>query len=315
MKSLLTLCICIVATVLKAQQLPDTVFAINLKQPAFEQKNRPTVFIDGAHYNLHQIQTGFLPLARLLQADGYSVQPIDSTITTAERLKNCDVLVIANALNPINIGNWVVPNPSAFTAQEIEIIEQWVTNGGSLLLIADHMPFGGAVQDLGKALGAEWLNGFSGAVGRTWPPNTFYTRNNTLKTWGTGLPQYSIDSVATFTGSAIKLPQGAEAILQFTTTDTAYMCDTAWRFVNAQKQSLEGYVQGGVYTHGKGTVAVFAEAAMFTAQLVNNGQLKVGFNSPKAPQNAHFVLNIFHYLARNKFDGYGKLKESIRQNQ
>ena len=37
---------------------------------------------------------------------------------------------------------------------------------------------------------------------------------------------------------------------------------------------------------------------MFTAQIVN-GQRAVGFNSPDAPQNARFILNLIRWMDGN----------------
>ena len=46
--------------------------------------------------------------------------------------------------------------------------------------------------------------------------------------------------------------------------------------------------------HGTGKVAVFGEAAMFTAQVNANGPM--GMNHPDAQQNAQFVFNVLHWL-------------------
>ena len=57
----------------------------------------------------------------------------------------------------------------------------------------------------------------------------------------------------------------------------------------------------------KAKVAMFGEAAMFTAQIVN-GNFPVGINSPAAPQNAQFVLNLVHWL--DGVDNYsGEIKK------
>ena len=40
------------------------------------------------------------------------------------------------------------------------MVTQWVKNGGSLFLIADHMPMAGAVQDLAAQFGFGFTNGF-----------------------------------------------------------------------------------------------------------------------------------------------------------
>jgi hypothetical protein len=65
-----------------------------------------------------------------------------------DKLKNARILIIANALNKLNTENWFLPTPSAFAPEEIRILHNWVKGGGSLFLIADHMPMGGAASDL-----------------------------------------------------------------------------------------------------------------------------------------------------------------------
>ncbi len=85
-------------------------------------------------------------------------------------------------------------------------------------------------------------------------------------------------------------------MLSFNATHWSLQPDTAWRFNTATpRKTLEGFHQGALLDFGKGKVAVFGEAAMFTAQIVNGG-MPVGFNSPDAPQNAQFILNVIHWL-------------------
>jgi hypothetical protein len=52
---------------------------------------------------------------------------------TAEALRSARVLVISNA-------NGEQDGTNAFSAEEIAAVRDWVTAGGSLLLIADHHP-------------------------------------------------------------------------------------------------------------------------------------------------------------------------------
>jgi hypothetical protein len=54
--------------------------------------------------------------------------------------------------------------------------------------------------------------------------------------------------------------------------------------------------QGAYKSNGKGKVAVFGEAAMFTAQLAGPEQRRIGMNSDLAPQNYKLVLNVIHWL-------------------
>ena len=73
----------------------------------------------------------------------------------------------------------------------------------------------------------------------------------------------------------------------------------AWEFDESTPTvSARGLLQGAVFTHGQGRVAVFGEAAMFTAQTsVSDGVVRqVGMSHPSATQNSQFVLNLIHWL-------------------
>jgi len=50
---------------------------------------------------------------------------------------------------------------SAFTEDEIDALVDWVENGGSMLLIADHFPFPGAVEALVARFGFQVDNGYN----------------------------------------------------------------------------------------------------------------------------------------------------------
>jgi hypothetical protein len=73
---------------------------------------------------------------------------------------------------------------------------------------------------------------------------------------------------------------------------------TAWRFSDTTtRASAEGMLQGATLRFGKGRVAVFGEAAMFSAQRAGPARLPMGMNAPSAGQNAQFLLNLMHWLA------------------
>ncbi len=281
------------------QQIQDSSFVFWIYQTAYKTGKGPVILIDEAHNNFHTLDGGFYALGKLLKQDGYRVKKLSSPIDSIELLKDCKILVIANSLNKVNVHNWVLPTPSAFTDLEIYNIKKWVENGNSLLLIADHMPFAGAAQKLGEEFGFEYLNGFAFTRKNVWPPSVFSLKNKTLAASPLvkGIKEYeNIDSVITFTGSAFEAPDSSIHILTFTRDNYSQQPDTAWRFTNnTPKQNLEGFDQGAVLKFGKGKVAVFGEAAMFTAQIIN-GDVKVGFNSDTAPQNAQFILNLIHWL-------------------
>ena len=290
-------------TVLQAQQVPDTTYSANISHPAYKQGKGPVICIDQAHFNMHTKNGGFIAFSKLLQQDGYRVNALSSLLNSSDALSQCRILVIANALDSSNLNKWILPTPSAFSDKEIATIKNWVENGGSLLLIADHMPFAGAAYKLGNAFGFEFLNGFAITRENSWPPSVFTLADKSLNespiTTGAKAPD-KINTVTTFTGSAFKSPQGAIPVLSFIEGNYALMPDTAWAFnAKTPRKNLVGYLQGAILDYGKGKVAVFGEAAMFTAQIVN-GQMKVGFNSDDAPKNVQFILNLLHWLDKEK---------------
>ena len=61
----------------------------------------------------------------------------------------------------------------------------------------------------------------------------------------------------------------------------------------------DGMMQGAVLLFGKGRVAIFGEAAMFSAQeQIRDGErFQMGMNSPNAAQNPQFLLNVMHWLS------------------
>ena len=199
-------------------------------------------------------------------------------------------------------GNWILPNPSAFSEAEIAIVMEWVREGGRLLLVADHMPFPGAVSNLATALGFTFRNGFAMPFERNFPTTTFTVDAGTLHenelTKGSEKEE-RVSSVATFTGSAFKIPDTATPILSFQDDHRSLEPDTAWRFNPTTPEiPLEGWYQGAYLRYGQGKVVVYGEAAMLTAQVAGEQKRKVGFNHPAANQNAQFVLNTIHWLGR-----------------
>lgn len=71
----------------------------------------------------------------------------------------------------------------------------------------------------------------------------------------------------------------------------------AWEFGPATPRiPAGGMLQGAAITAGRGRVAVFGEAAMFSAQVSAAVRRPTGMNVPDAAQNARFLLNVMHWL-------------------
>lgn len=294
---LLLLCV----TLSMAQPLVDTTFRVTVEQPRFKQGSGPKVLVDEGHNNLHKKEGGLFVFTRMMESDGAVVESNVKKFS-ADILDGYDILVIVNALHDSNVGNWQNPCPSAFTEEEIFAVVNFVKNGGSLLFVADHMPYGGAAQDMGKAFGVEWSNGFAIQPGKNWPPSFFTRESGMVKdspvtTEGEYLK--TINGIASFTGSVFKVPERAKPFMVYDDSHAVLVPDVAWQFSeNTKNFNSEGWVQGACLDYGKGRIVFLGEAAMITAQL--RGKTRIGMNSPEAPENAQLALNIFRYLAAQK---------------
>lgn len=300
---LLTLFCC--QRVTSAQQVPDAAFDPVVKQPVYAPGKGSLVLIDEAHHNFHTLSTRYGPFARVLSNDGYRVEA-NKTPFSAQGLTNAHLLVIANAIHESDTTEWVVPNPSAFTTAEVAAVKQWVEQGGSLLFIADHMPFPGAGQQLANAFGVTFYNGFASDTTAGLYPGSKKELDVFNRTAGTlanhpitnGRNQQEIiHQVATFTGQGFAAPSGATSLLTFNGAYTVLLPDTAWKFsAKTRRLPAKGLSQGAVLPVGKGRVAVFGEAAMFTAQRKGKDKIPFGLNAPDAPENLQFLLNLVHWL-------------------
>lgn len=72
----------------------------------------------------------------------------------------------------------------------------------------------------------------------------------------------------------------------------------AWEFSESTPRvSAANLLQGVLVRHGRGRVAAFGEAAMFSAQLAGPQQVPAGMNDPAAGQNYRFALNLMLWLS------------------
>ena len=288
---------------LMGQQVPDETFKPEIKSPAFESDKGPRIGIDSAHHNFHTATGRYQSFAKLLKRDGYQIVDFDTSFSE-ESLKTIDVLVISNPLNKRNVSDWSLPTPSAFKKEEISAVKSWVANGGSLFLIADHMPFPGAASDLAKAFGFTFSNGYAkpaqrktrGTFGDVFDQKTGLIDS---KITSGRSDSEKVTSVATFGGSAFKAPEGAIGIIQFGPKSVSRETRRAPGITpDAPTISIAGWYQGAALNFKKGRVIVFGEAAMFSAQLAGAKKRAMGMNAPNAKQNYQLLLNVIHWLTK-----------------
>ena len=283
---------------MNAQQVADTAYKPVIYDPAYESGKGSVVFIDEGHHNFHTKEGRYKAFSNLVERDGYVVEGYSGEFVTT-KLADGKILVISNALNEKNVKDWTLPNPSAFNASEIEIVRQWVSDGGSLFLIADHMPMAGAAMDLAAVFGFEFSNGFVFDTASR-GPIFFKVQDGTLIesriTKGRN-DHERVGQIVTFTGQAFKLPKDATPILVFDDRYVNFLPDTAWAFRESTPRfNAEGWSQGAYMHYGKGRVVVFGEAAMFSAQLAGPDKAKAGMNHEVAKENFQLLLNIIHWL-------------------
>jgi hypothetical protein len=262
------------------------------------ETRRPRVLIDAAHHNFHTAEGRYAPLARLLQESGFAVHSATGPITP-QLLQTTDILVVANALHTSNVDRWELPVAPAFSAEETGLLTAWVENGGSLLLIADHFPFPGAIADLAANFGFRLFNGFAIRADVA-AEDVFDLDLGSLRPHkqitGADL-KTPVTQIAAFTGSAFEAPTEAQPLMVLGKDYELWLTSRAWEFrADTPRRSANGLLQGATHSHGKGRVAVFAEAAMFTSQSTPDGQTSIGFDAPAARDNRAFVIHVFRWL-------------------
>jgi hypothetical protein len=278
-----------------AQQMADPNFNPNVERPAYT-KNFPRVLFDEAHNNFHTTTGRYKPFADLIFSDGYQVAANRKPFSK-ESLQTYKILIIANALGAEEMDDEGADRP-AFTEEECDAVRDWVRGGGALLLIADHAPFGAAAQTLAKRFNVEMSKGFVFDVEHSAPKNAsllIFSRENKLLldhpiTQGRN-DRERINLVQTFTGQALKGPQGSAQLLALAAT-AKDQADP----MGGEKKSVAGQAQGLALKFGKGRVVMLGEAAMLSAQVAGPKQFPMGMNVP-GNDDRQFALNIMHWLS------------------
>lgn len=274
--------------------------------------------------NIHTKDGLFKPFADLATNDGYKVVA-NTTGFTRDSLKGVDVLVISNPLGQLsNNNNHSTP---AFTPAECDAVHEWVQQGGSLFLIADHVPVGDAAQPLAQRFGVTLGNNI---VFDTNPDNfdredvtelIFSNRNHLLGnhpiTRGRNDAE-RLHKLVAFTGESVTIPKGATALLQLSSTagvaptsddvqpffDKDPVKAKASREAALKKWPASGQAMAIAFTLGRGRVVISGEAGMMTAQVFQEKEKdgrekivgKTGWDVP-GNDDRQYVLNALHWLS------------------
>lgn len=284
-----------------AQQVPDTSYRHTIKSPAFAMDTGPKLVLDSVHSPFVR-RGSFDPFLQLAKGDGFQIGYFDKKIDQ-KALEDVRILVIINAYRNDFADFSVMEPPSAYEDSEIAAIAGWVAKGGRLLLIADHAPFSGGTAKLAEKFGFTFFNSF------VLETDSLPFRNGDIRyasSYGlnmdspiikNGFVKEPVDRFMTFAGSAFIPPPGAVPVLTIPQGYAALMMKSNQRDLsNVPRIDVSGLSQGATLELGKGRVAVFAEAASFSAQIINGIEMH-GMNNPRADKNALFVLATLRWLA------------------
>lgn len=273
-------------------QRADLSVSGSIENPAYPPAAGPVILIDEGHENFHTREGRYKPFSHLLTGDGYRMKSLTEEIS-AQSLTGADVLIIANALQPLK-------------KSEAEALREWLKGGKSLLLVADHPPFAAPMKDFCGSmeilLSGAWVRDHGqedpGAPNPTWiryerakgglGDHPILTGRNTGE---------RIDVVVAFTGQSIRAAAGT-VLLKLSPEAKDY---------DNRKQSKTGIggrpaggnAQAVALEYGTGRIVVIGEAGMLTAQVVRTffKKERFGFSRP-GNDNRQFILNVMHWLTR-----------------
>ncbi len=304
------------ALALLAQQMADPNFKATVERPAYTSEH-PRVVIDEAHSNFHTADGRYKPFADLLRSDGYEVLAGTAKFEKGS-LDAARVLVIANAAAADASADGSGP---AFSEEECDAVRDWVRSGGSLLLIADHTPFGSAAEILARRFGVDMGKGFVFDLSNydASPTTLVFSRENGLLgdhpiTRGRN-PGEEIKRVVSFTGQSLSVPEGATALMKLSPIAAEAATRPALRAALESKlrgaapddtqpapAPAGGRAQGIAFAFGKGRVVMMGEAGMFSAQVIRFEQagqpqeMKMGMNV-EGNDDRQLLLNVLHWLS------------------
>ena len=285
------------ASTVEPPRTVDTSYEPEIRDPAYAEGRGPVVCVDETHNNFHTIVGTYLPFADALRSDGYDVRRFTEGGITD--LGGCAVFVVADAQPPARAGD-----PPTFSSDEVTMLNGWVEAGGALFLITDHEPDPRAIEELAASFGVEVHNGYvlNGPPEAPQGPIVFRAQDGTLRDdpvlHGRG-PRDEVTRVATFLGSALRGGDDFRPLLVFGPGFVSWAPEEYYQFEeDTPRVDVEGWSQGGVLEYGEGRVAVFGEAAMFTAQVFDGGRTRAGMNVPGAAHNLSLLLNVMRWLSR-----------------
>lgn len=272
----------------------DTNVNLEVEDPTFEINDGPLIMFDSTHKNFF-IQSHLIkPLVDLLINDGYRVSFLDKEFSKSS-LSQASVLVVITAL-PFDFATEnSAEDKNTFSENELNELQNWVNNGGSLLVFSEHAPFDQAINPLLRKFDIE------SSIGTTvdtinyeskYGPGMIKFENKNLNTNHpivTG--KYKVKKLVSFGGSAL-LGSKYENILK--------LDERSFNVKHSTGIGPEGKgnSQGLAGMYGSGKIAAFGDSNGFTAMVFNmddGTKMYAGMNT-QGYDWKNFVLNTFRWL-------------------
>ena len=300
------LTIAVVLLLSSCQEYADSTYSESADSTFNDVANPVIVFAEG-HNNFGDNRESFAgEMKQFLAREGFELRQYMGAITR-EALKGASILHTDNALASLNQDNWTLPTPSAFTSEEISVIYNWVHNGGALLMVIEHMPFGGSYEDLAKAFNVETSNGFAvderllssyseeNISNAGW--FVFSHENQSLgdhPTLAGRQPDERVLFLAADVGSAFLLPDRAVSLMTFGSDAISVEPAVSWKFDSATpRRSVSGWSQGGVMKVGKGRLVVLGDNFLIIPPSQLGSEKEVVFGR----YNPQFTVNVYRWLS------------------
>lgn len=248
------------------------------------------ILVDEAHQNRHALGTIENPgtlwwiIAPAKEA-GIAVHNSYALIRS-DALSKVDVLVIGGV--PAD-----EKRRRGFSEEEVDVVARWVKQGGSLLLLTDHPPFGESVLPLARALGVEFtldVVSDSSMCDAREPASARLVFTKSQGLVGEHEITKGIQRVITYGGQGVwHTGRDATVLLRF--SQTAQTSDG-----KAVLQPVHGSPVGQLlaFQFGQGRVVVSGESGLFAAQRkVDGSQIGVG---DREADNGRLAINVFRWL-------------------
>jgi hypothetical protein len=272
----------------------DTNVNLEVEDPSFEINDGPLIMFDSTHKNFF-IQSHLIkPLVDLLLNDGYRVSFLDKEFSKSS-LSQAKVLVVITAL-PFDFATEnSAADKNTFSENELNELQNWVSNGGSLLAFSEHAPFDQAINPLLRKFDIE------SSIGTTvdtinyeskYGPGMIKFENKNLNTNHPIVNgKYKVEKLVSFGGSAL-LGSKYENILK--------LDESSFNVKHSTGIGPEGKgnSQGLAGMYGSGKIAAFGDSNGFTAMVFNmddGTKMYAGMNAVGYDWK-NFVLNTFRWL-------------------